>query len=87
MVVKPPLSGATRFGKFGLEPGRWCVMLSRHRRACVIVTRDGVGDLLDRHQHDCASRAMGVANAAWEGWRAHSMLWQRLDELGRLVRL
>jgi hypothetical protein len=87
MVVKHPLSGVTRFGDFGLEPGRWCVMLSRHRRACVIVTRDGVGDLLDRHQHDCASRAMGVANAAWKGWRAHSMLWQRLDELGRLVRL
>lgn len=87
MVVKHPLSGATRFDEFGLEPGRWCVMLSRHRRACVIVSRDGIGDLLDRHQHDCATRAMGVDNAAWEGWHAHSLLWRRLLELDRLVRL
>lgn len=87
MVVKHPLSGATQFGEFGLEPGRWCVMLSRHRRACVIVTRDGIGDLLDRHRHDCASRAMGVTNTAWQGWHAHSLLWRRLHELDRLVRL
>jgi hypothetical protein len=87
MVVKHPLSGATRFDQFGLEPGRWCVMLSRHRRASIIVTRDGIGDLLDRHQHDCASRAMGVANAAWDGWRAHAMLWRRLEEQRRLIRL
>lgn len=86
MVVKHPLSGATRFDEFGLEPGRWCVMLSRHRQACVIVCRDGIGELLDRHQHDCANRAMGATNFAWHGWRAHALLWQQLDEAGRLIR-
>lgn len=86
MVVKHPLSGATRFDEFGLEPGRWCVMLSRHRRACVIVTRDAIGELLEHHQHDCASRAMGVTNAAWSGWQAHAGLWRRLEDHGRLVR-
>jgi len=86
MVVKHPLSGSVAFDAFGLEPGRWCVMLSRHRRGCIVLARGGIAELLDRHQHDCADRAMGAPNAAWMGWRAHAMVWQRLEEERRLLR-
>jgi hypothetical protein len=85
MVVKHPLSSS--FDGFGLEPGRWCVMLSRHRRAYVIVGRDGIGEGLERHQHDCASRAIGADNLGWIGWRAHQALWEQLEAAGRLLRL
>jgi hypothetical protein len=85
-VVKHPLGGRSRLDAFGLEPGRWCVMLSRHQAACVIVGRDGVGELLDRHEHDCAARPMGADNTEWRGWRAHHHIWTELERQGRIVR-
>jgi AAA domain-containing protein len=87
MVVKHPLSGATRLTGFPLEPGRWCVSLSRHQIGCVIVTRDGISDTLDRHQHDSASRPTGADDPQWAGWLAHRELWTALERTGRLVRL
>jgi hypothetical protein len=86
MVVKHPLSGATRLTEFPLEPGRWCVSLSRHQIACLIVTREGVGGTLDRHQHDSASRPTGGENPQWAGWLAHRELWTAIERSGRVVR-
>jgi hypothetical protein len=87
MVVKHPLSGLTTLSAFSLDPGRWCVMLSRHQVACVIVTRDGVGDALASHQHDCAARPMGAANPEWLGWQAHHRLWSEMEQQGRVIRI
>lgn len=86
MVVKHTLSGQHQIGKFGLEPGRWCVMLSRHQLGCVIVSRDGVGDVLAEHRHDCGTRPIGSVDAAWEGWRAHQAIWGQLEAQGRMLR-
>jgi AAA domain len=87
MVTKHTLSGSPRLDSFSLEPGRLCVMLSRHQLACIIIARDGIGDALENHQHDCASRPAGVDNAEWLGWQAHRSLWSMLEEKNRLVRL
>jgi hypothetical protein len=86
IVVKHPLSGRRRLSAFTLEPGRFCVALSRHKVGCVIITRDGVGEALDAHSHNCADRALGSENAEWNGWRAHQRLWSELASRGRLVR-
>jgi hypothetical protein len=87
MVVKHPMSGASRLSAFPLEPGRWCVALSRHQLGCIIVTRDGVGETLERHQHDSAERPTGADNTQWAGWRAHRDLWSALQETLRIERL
>jgi len=86
MVVKHTLSGLPRLSSFSLEPGRWCVMLSRHQLGCVIVGREGIGAALERHRHNCADRPMGVDNAEWAGWRAHVALWGSMERMGRIVR-
>jgi hypothetical protein len=87
MIVKHPLSGRSVLDHFALEPGRWCVMLSRHQGACIIVGRDGIGDALERHEHDCAERPLGAEDVEWRGWRAHEWLWRELERRGRAFRV
>ena len=87
MVVKHPLSGMRRLDKFGLEPGRWSVSLSRHVLGCVIVGRDGIGKSLEDHSHDCADRPMGSEDIEWAGWQAHQRVWKELERCGCLARV
>jgi hypothetical protein len=87
MVAKHTLSGIGRLDAFALEPGRLCVMSSRHQLGCILVGRDGVGTALERHQHDCAARPAGADDATWAGWLAHRTLWNTLETEGRLVRI
>jgi len=87
MVVKHTLSGLLRVDPFALEPGRTCVMLSRHQVGCVIVGRDGVGEALDRYQHDSGARPSGAEDLTWSGWQAQATLWDRLERSGRLIRI
>jgi hypothetical protein len=87
MIVKHPLSAEARLDEFSLEPGRMCVALSRHLLGCVVVARDGVGEVLNRHNHDCADVPLGAHDAEWAGWNAHHSIWTRLERLGRLVRV
>ena len=42
-----PFAGLTELDPFHLEPGRLCVMLTRHRQACIVVARKGDQSLLD----------------------------------------
>jgi len=85
MVVKHPLSGVRRVDQFALEPGRMCVMLSRHQVGCIIVTRDGVGESLDRYDHDSGARPVSAEDTAWNGYRAHLQLWRKLEASKRIV--
>jgi len=87
MVVKHPLSGLNRFSTFDLEPGRFCVMLSRHQLGCIIVGRESIGKRLEEHQHACGERPFGGENLEWSGWQAHLALWQKLKRESRLIKL
>lgn len=86
MIAKHTLSGLSLPTGFDLNPGRLCVMLSRHQLAAVVVTRDGVGEALDRHRHDTEERPVGSTDEQFAGWRAHSSLWNTLETQGRIVR-
>jgi hypothetical protein len=44
-----PLAGRRDATEFHLESGRLCVMISRHRHACIVVGRAGIAELLDAH--------------------------------------
>jgi hypothetical protein len=85
MLVYHPLAGRTDADAFHLDAGRLCVMLSRHRVACVIFARAGIEDLLLRYGPS-GDRVLGSdSDAEFEGWRAHLEVQRRLRGLGRMV--
>jgi hypothetical protein len=87
MVAKHTLSGISEPSSFELVPGRLSVMTSRHQLGMVIVSRDGIGAALEGHKHDTTERPVGSEDEQFAGWRAHVELWNRLEQLGRIVRL
>jgi hypothetical protein len=46
MLVHHPLSGRSDASEFHLDVGRLCVMLTRHRVACLVFWRSGIRDVL-----------------------------------------
>ncbi|WP_413252460.1 AAA family ATPase [Streptomyces niveus] len=77
-LVWHPLSGRQDASAFHLETGRLCVLLSRHRHACVIVARAGIRDLLDRHPSNRPVH-LDVPPKFPDGWRAHQTVMAHLD--------
>lgn len=86
IVACHPLGTQPRFSEFDLNRGRLTVMLSRHLLRCIVIGRDGVREALRRHQHTGGGRFLGADDAEWAGWRAHTLIWDELERLGRLVR-
>ncbi|MHC5908157.1 hypothetical protein ACVNF4_30375, partial [Streptomyces sp. S6] len=73
-VILHPLSGRPDATAFHLETGRLCVLTSRHRHACVVVCREGVGDLLDDYP-STEPVQLGTLVKFPDGWEAnHSVL-------------
>jgi hypothetical protein len=87
MLAKHSLSGVRRFGEFELQTGRMCVMTSRHKLGCIIVGRDGIGEALEEHQHNCADWPSGAESLEWTGWCAHRTFWAGLGSKNRIVRM
>ena len=77
MVVWHPLSGRRDASAFHLEAGRLCVLLSRHRQACVVVSRGGVADALQAYP---ASDPVWVSESilAVDGWEANLAVLEQL---------
>ncbi|MCU1617162.1 MAG: helicase, partial [Frankiales bacterium] len=78
-LVWHPLSGRADASAFHLETGRLCVLLSRHRHACIVIGRTGIRDLLDRHP-STSPLYLDVPPKFPDGWRAHQTV---LEHLGR----
>ncbi|MDV9169026.1 AAA family ATPase [Streptomyces sp. W16] len=77
-LVWHPLSGRVDASAFHLETGRLCVLLSRHRHACVVVARAGIPDLLDRHP-SVQPVYLDVPPKFPDGWRAHQVVMEHLE--------
>jgi len=87
MIVHHPISGRADAGDFHLDAGRLCVMLSRHRIACFVLTRAGIGDMLTRYAPS-GDRVLGIdRDAEYEGWRAHASFQEQLRMAARVVLL
>jgi hypothetical protein len=78
MVAWHPLSGRRDASTFHLEAGRLCVLLSRHRHACVVVGRAGIREQLDAHP-GTEPVWMGESPPAVDGWEANLALLDRLE--------
>ncbi|MCG6500544.1 AAA domain-containing protein, partial [Kitasatospora sp. A2-31] len=77
-LVWHPLSGRRDLSAFHLEAGRLCVLLSRHRYACIVVARAGIRDVLDRHPTTRPVH-LDVKPKFPDGWRAHQSTMAHLE--------
>ncbi|WP_329176822.1 AAA family ATPase [Streptomyces sp. NBC_01477] len=84
-LVWHPLSGRQDASAFHLETGRLCVLLSRHRHACIVVARAGIRDLLDRHPTTRPVH-LDVPPKFPDGWRAHQTVMGHLERPEHQVR-
>jgi AAA domain len=86
MLAHHPLSGRLDPRGFHLDAGRLCVMLSRHRVACVLLARAGIEAGLER-MPACGERVLGRDDDVHRGYVAHRELLRRLRREGRVVPL
>jgi hypothetical protein len=86
IVALHPLSGAERLTGFNSEAGRACVALSRHRLACIVVSRDGIAEAIDRAVLK-EERSLGSPDdPLYEGIRAHRTLIEQLEARNLVIR-
>jgi hypothetical protein len=70
VVVWHPLSGRRDASEFHLDAGRLCVLLSRHRQACIVVSRGEIRDQLASHA-PTEPVWLGEMAPVLDGWHAH----------------
>jgi hypothetical protein len=70
VVVWHPLSGRRDASEFHLDAGRLCVLLSRHRHACIVVSRGGIREQLAGHA-PTEPVWLGETAPVLDGWHAH----------------
>ncbi|WP_414166373.1 AAA family ATPase [Streptoverticillium reticulum] len=78
-IVVHPLSGRWDASAFHLEAGRLCVLASRHRHACIVITRAGIAPLLDAHPSNDPVH-LGVTSKMPDGWEAHHAVLAHLAQ-------
>ena len=79
VIVVHPLSGRRDATTFHLEAGRLCVLTSRHRQACIVVTREGIADLLDSHPSTDPVH-LSVPAKFPDGWEANQAMLAKLAQ-------
>ena len=77
VLVWHPLAGRRDATAFHLEAGRMCVMLSRHRQACIVVGRAGADRLLDEFP-DADPIFLDEPEKFPDGWEANSLVLDHL---------
>lgn len=78
VLVWHPLSGRRDASTFHLDAGRLCVLLSRHRQACIVIARGGVRDQLRMHP-STDPIWLGESAMMTDGWNAHLAVLDHLD--------
>jgi len=73
-----PLAGLAEADGFHLDPGRLCVMLTRHRHACVVVGRAGDSDLLAAVPPATPAYLGWEVDAVLDGWTTHRSIYSTL---------
>lgn len=78
VVVWHPLAGRRDATAFHLESGRMCVMLSRHRHACIVVNRAGTMRLLEEFP-DADPMFLDEPEKFPDGWEANHHVLRHLE--------
>ena len=86
MIVVHPLSGVVTPSAFDLETGRLCVMISRHRSALIVVSRDHIQTTLESHI-PTADQPVERPDVTGRGHEVNLRFWERISADGRVVRV
>lgn len=78
VLVWHPLSGRRDASSFHLDAGRLCVLLSRHRQACIVVSRGGIREQLRTHP-STDPVWLGESAPVTDGWHAHLTILDHLE--------
>lgn len=79
VIAWHPLAGLDDVDEFHLDPGRLCVMLTRHRHACIVVGRAGDRDLVEGIPPATPSYVGWDPNPALDGWFVHEGVFRALE--------
>lgn len=79
VIVWHPLSGRRDASAFHLDAGRLCVLASRHRHSCVVVSRGGVADQLNAYPAN-EPVWLGEPEPTMDGWHAHLKMLDHLTK-------
>jgi len=75
-----PLAGLSEADEFHADPGRLCVMLTRHRHACIVVGRAGDRVLVESIPPSTPAYLGDDYDPLAEGWRTHQQVFATLAE-------
>jgi hypothetical protein len=79
VVAWHPLAGAAVTDAFHLDPGRLCVLLTRHRQACIVVGRDTDRALLEGVPPATPGFLGWDPDPVLDGWDAHEGVFRLLE--------
>ncbi len=80
VVAWHPLAGLPDVDDFHLDPGRLCVMLTRHRHACIVVGRASDAALLDGVAPPAPAFLGYEEEPLLDGWEAHRAVLEYLTQ-------
>jgi AAA domain len=79
VFVWHPLAGLPEADGFHLDPGRLCVLLTRHRQACVVVSRVGDHELIEDQPPPPTPAYLGWdPDPVLDGWEIHREVFAAL---------
>jgi hypothetical protein len=78
VVAWHPLAGLPHPDGFHLDPGRLCVMLTRHRHACIIVGRVGDVDIMESAPPPADAWLGYESSPEIDGWFCHRIVFDQL---------
>ena len=79
VIAWHPLAGAGVTDAFHLDPGRLCVLLTRHRQACIVVGRDTDRSLLEGVPPATPGFLGWDPDPVLDGWDAHESVFRLLE--------
>jgi hypothetical protein len=79
VVAWHPLAGEAGTDAFHLDPGRLCVLLTRHRHGCIVVGRDTDIALLERVPPATPGYLGWDPDPVLNGWEAHEGVFRLLE--------
>ena len=79
VVAWHPLAGSPVTDAFHLDPGRLCVLLTRHRQACIVVGRDTDRALLEAVPPATPGFLGWDPDPVLDGWDAHEGVFHLLE--------
>jgi len=79
VVAWHPLAGSPVTDAFHLDPGRLCVLLTRHRQACIVVGRDTDRALLEGIPPATPGFLGWDPDPVLDGWDAHEGVFRLLE--------